>query len=52
MNKIFLVIYNKPLHFQFVKYFESIKEKEKYKRRIKYVKDLFIVEDSCDIVYY
>lgn len=52
MYKIYLIIYNKPMRFQFIKYFDSIREKEKYKRKIKYVKDLFIVEDSCDNVYY
>lgn len=52
MNKIYLIIYNKPMRFEFIKYFENIKEKENYKRKIKYVKDLFIIEDSCDIVYY
>ena len=52
MSKIYLIIYNKPMRFQFIKYFENEKEKNKYKRKIKFVKDLFIVEDSCDIVYY
>ena len=52
MYKIYLIIYNKPMHFQFIKYFETEKEKNIYKRKIKYVKDLFIVEDSCDNVYY
>lgn len=52
MNKIYLVIYSKPRKQRFFKYFDTIKEKEKYKEKIKYVKDLFIVEDSCDILYY
>ena len=52
MNKIYLLIYSKPRKQQFFKYFESIREKEKYKRKIKYVKDLFIVEDSCDILFH
>ena len=52
MSKIYLIIYNKPMRFQFIKYFETEKEKNKYKRKIKFVKDLFIVEDSCDIIYY
>ena len=51
MNKIYLLIYSKPRKQQFFKYFNSIREKEKYKQKIKYVKDLFIVEDSCDILY-
>lgn len=52
MNKIYLLIYSKPLKRQFFKYFDTLREKEKYKRKIKYVKDLFIIEDSSDIVYY
>ncbi len=52
MNKIYLIIYNKPMRFQFIKYFDNIKEKNIYKNKIRFVKDLFIVEDSCDIVYY
>ncbi|MBQ2408780.1 MAG: hypothetical protein II309_05020 [Bacilli bacterium] len=52
MNKIYLIIYNKPMRFQFIKYFDNIKEKNKYKNKIRFVKDLFIVEDSCDTVYY
>lgn len=52
MNKIYLLIYSKPRKQQFFKYFDTLREKEKYKRKIKYVKDLFIIEDSSDIVYY
>ena len=52
MNKIYLIIYNKPMRFQFIKYFETEKEKNKYKRKIKYVKDLFIIEDSTDLYFY
>lgn len=52
MYKIYLLIYSKPRKQQFFKYFDSIREKEKYKRKIKYVKDLMIIEDSCDLLYY
>lgn len=52
MYKIYLLIYSKPRKQQFFKYFDSIREKEKYKRKIKYVKDLIIIEDSCDLLYY
>ena len=52
MNKIYLLIYNKSGKFQFYKYFDSVKEKNVYKRKIKYVKDLLLIEDSCDILYY
>lgn len=52
MYKIYLLIYSKPRKQQFFKYFDTIREKEKYKRKIKYVKDLMIIEDSCDLLYY
>lgn len=50
--KIYLLIYSKPRKQQFFKYFDTIREKETYKRKIKYVKDLLLIEDSCDIIYY
>lgn len=52
MNKIYLLIYSKPRKQQFFKYFNTVREKEVYKRKIKYVKDLLIIEDSCDLVFY
>lgn len=52
MNKIYLLIYNRKNKFQFYKYFDTIKDKDKYKRKIKWIKDLLIIEDSEDIIYY
>lgn len=52
MYKIYLLIYSKPRKQQFFKYFDSIREKDRYKRKIKFVKDLIIIEDSCDLLYY
>ena len=51
MNRIYLRIYNTEKGFEFTKFFETLKEKENYKRRIKFIKTLFIIEDSSDIIF-
>lgn len=51
MTKIYLLIYNKETHYQYFKYFDTIKEKDKYKRKIKYVDNLLLIEDSEDLEY-
>lgn len=49
--KIYLILYNKENKFQFIKYFDTIKEKNKFKNKIKFSKKVFIIEDSEDIIY-
>lgn len=51
MAKIYLLLYNKETHYQFFKYFDTIKEKDNYKRKVKYSDKLFIIEDSEDLNY-
>ena len=49
MNKLYLLIRNRNTKRSWFKYFET--EKDKYLRKIKYLKNLFVIEDSRDIVY-
>ena len=51
MNKIYLRIYNTDKGFEYTKFFETLKEKDKYKNKIRFIKCLFIIEDSSDIIY-
>ena len=51
MAKIYLLLYNKETHYQFFKYFDTIKEKDNYKRKIKYSDKIFLIEDSEDLNY-
>lgn len=51
MNKIWLVLYNKDTKRYFTKYFETEFQKDKFKRKIKYIKNLMLIEDSCDIFF-
>jgi len=51
MKKIYLILYNKDKKFQFIKYFDTIKEKDRFKIKIKHCKNFIIIEDSEDIIY-
>lgn len=51
MKKIYLIIYCKENKYQFIKYFDTIKEKDRFKNKIRFSKKVFIVEDSEDIIY-
>ncbi len=51
MNKLYLLIRNSDTKREWFKYFEKESEMDKYIRKIKYFKNLFIIEDSRDIVY-
>lgn len=52
MNKLWLVLRNTETHRSWTKYFNYEKEMEKFLNRIKFVKNIKLVEDSRDIVYY
>lgn len=51
MDKLYLLIRNSDTKRSWFKYFETEKEMDKYLRKIKYLKNLFVIEDSRDIVY-
>ena len=51
MKKIYLIVYCKDSKSQFIKYFESIKDKNKFKNKIMFSRNCFIIEDSEDINY-
>lgn len=52
MNKLYLLIKDKETKRTWFKYFEKESQMDDYKRRLKYLKNLLIVEDSRDIIYY
>ena len=49
--KLWLVIRNRDTKRTWTKYFTKETEMDSYLRKIKYVRNLFLVEDSRDIVY-
>ena len=51
MAKIYLLLYNKETHYQFFKYFDTIKDKDNFKRKIKYSDKMLLIEDSEDLNY-
>lgn len=51
MSKLYLLIRNSDTKRSWFKYFETEKEMDLYLRKIKYLKNLFVIEDSRDIVY-
>lgn len=51
MNKIYLQIYDKNSKKRFIKYFSSSYSKNKFKYKLQFSKDLFIIEDSEDIIF-
>ena len=50
MNKLWLVVRDIEKHRTWWKYFISESEMDKFKNKIKYIKNLFIIEDSGDII--
>lgn len=51
MTKLWLVIRNNDTKRTWTKYFDKEKEMDIYLQKIKYINNLFIIEDSRDIVY-
>lgn len=51
MNKLWLVIKDKETKRTWWKYFTKESEMDKYINKIKHINNLFLVEDSRDIVY-
>lgn len=51
MKKIYLILYSKESKTQFIKYFETRKEKDKFKNKIRFSNKVFVIEDSDDIVF-
>lgn len=51
MNKLWLVVHDTEEKKTWWKYFEKESDMDKFINKIKYIKNLFIVEDSRDIVY-
>lgn len=51
MNKLWLVLRNSDTKRTWTKYFDKESDMNNFIRKIKYVKSMFIIEDSRDIVY-
>lgn len=52
MNKLWLVLRNTETHRSWTKYFIKEKEMDSFLDKIKFIKNIKLVEDSRDIVYY
>ena len=51
MNKLWLVLRNSDTKRTWTKYFDKESDMNNFIRKMKYVKSMFIIEDSRDIVY-
>jgi hypothetical protein len=53
MNKVlYLVLYDKEKKYTFTKHFEVEVEMDKFKRRLPFIKNLILIEDSRDIIFW
>lgn len=51
MNKLWLVVRNSDTKRTWWKYFDKESEMDKFINKIKWIKHLFIIEDSRDIIW-
>lgn len=51
MNKLWLVLKNRNTKRTWTKYFEKESDMNEFINKIKWVKELFVIEDSRDIIY-